>query len=146
MHTYDIIHEVHNGKLSDQQAAEFLDQIYENFNSGKLPMNPHEYLCMTYQELTALLMHGLYFTDIAKFRYDGWPNKCMLCSKNIIFGAGGTGFWTYRSQLIRGKLIKNALVCLKCADVLAGIFMKKKAIAFKKLHKKRKNKRRFVSK
>jgi hypothetical protein len=96
---------------------------------------------MTYQELTALLMHGLYFTDLAKLRYEGWPDKCMLCNKLIIFGSGGTGFWIYRSQLIRGKIVKNALACLKCADVLASMSMRKKAVALKKLHRKRKNRR-----
>ncbi len=146
MNKRDILHEVYNKKLTDQQARDLVEQAYEANHIGKLTISAREYASMSFDEFTALTFHNLSFTDIAKLRYENWPYKCVTCDRNIIFGPNGTGWWIYRSQLIRGKLIRNALVCLKCADVLAGIFMKKKAIAFKKLHKKRKNKRRFVSK
>ena len=110
MQTRNIIYEVYYNKLTDQQAADILEQAYEDFHYGKLKLDPREYACMSYQELTALSLHGLYFTDIAKFRYEGWPNKCMLCNKDIIFGSGGTGWWTYRAKLIRGKVIKNVFL------------------------------------
>ena len=143
MNKRDILYEIYNKLLTDQQARILVEQAYEDHYAGKSTISVREYANISFDELTALTLHGINFMDIAKFRYEGWPNRCMLCGKNIIFGLNGTGWWVYRSQLIRGKIIKNALVCLKCADILAGISMKKRAMAFKKLYKKRKNRRKF---
>ena len=67
-----------------------------------------------------------------------------MCDKSIDADLDGWSF--IRSLKIKNVEIKNTLVCLKCADVLAVISMKKKVVSFKKIHKKRKKRRRFVSK
>jgi hypothetical protein len=133
----NIIKEVYDDRLTDQEAAKFFEQAYNDFHSGKLLMNPHEYLCMNFDELTALTLHGLYFTDLAKLRYEGWPDRCMRCDKKMTYGPKGCSFWTYRSKKLRGKIIKNVVVCGKCADMLAAASMRKKAMAYSKLWKKR---------
>ena len=67
-----------------------------------------------------------------------------MCDRPIDVELDG---WSFsRSLKIKHVEIKNTLICLKCADVLASIFMRKKAVSLKKLHRKRKNRRRFVSK
>ena len=62
-----------------------------------------------------------------------------MCDRPIDVELDG---WSFsRSLKIKHVEIKNTLICLKCADVLATMSMIKKAVAFKKLHKKLKKRR-----
>ena len=134
MKTYDILHNIYYNRLTDQQANIILEQAYEDFHAGKLKIDPREYTNMTYSELTLLLLYSLPYSFIAKWRYEGWPTSCAMCDKPIDADLDG---WSFsRSLKVRGVEVKDTLTCLKCADVLAGIFMKRRAETFRKLHKK----------
>ena len=140
----DLLDEVYKKKITDDDARLIFENAQYEFHYGKLEIAPGLYLQLSFAELTLLLLYGLPYSFIAKWRYEGWPTSCAMCDKSINADLDGWSF--IRSLKIKNVEIENTLVCLKCADVLAVISMKKKAVAFKKIHKKRKKRRRFVSK
>ena len=116
MKTYDILHDVYYNLLTDQQANIILEQAYEDFHDGKLKLDPRVYACMTYSELTLLLLYGLPYSFVAKWRYEGWPKTCAMCGKPIDIDADGWNF--NRSLKIDDCEIKDTLTCMDCGRIL----------------------------
>lgn len=116
MKTYDILHDVYYNLLTDQQANIILEQAYEDFHARKLKIDPREYVCMTYSELTLLLLYGLPYSFIAKWRYEGWPKTCAMCNKPIDTELDG---WSFNKYLKVGDIeVKNTLTCPDCCRIL----------------------------
>ena len=130
----DILDEVYKKIITDDDARLIFEEAQYEFHYGKLEIAPGLYLKLSFAELTLLLLYGLPYSFIAKWRCEGWPTSCAMCDKPIDADLDG---WSFsRSLKVRGVEVKDTLTCLKCADVLAGIFMKRRAETFRKLHKK----------
>lgn len=73
----DILQEMHDGQLTLDQARtlydEYMDAGHENI---------HEVLGFSQIEWTAYC-HGTPFHKLMSWRYDGWPNICPKCGREI---------------------------------------------------------------
>ncbi len=98
----DILRELADGAVSPEEAERIYDAI---MNAGK--MDFAEALGLNTLEATAY-GYGVEFPELAKWRKEGWPNKCALCGKSIDIPNGG---WMAKEF---GPKFEHALEHLAC--------------------------------
>jgi hypothetical protein len=113
----DILLEVYNHQISSQDAQDLYELLFEKFHEGKLLMHAEEYLCFSVCERTAIVLYGIPFDAIAKWRYEGWPTECALCSKRLSVGKEPWGACT--KFRIEGKEHFNILFHWDCYRYMA---------------------------
>lgn len=110
MHKKDILHDVYTGKITERQAVKILR---EKFNESS-DIQPMDYLCLSYGELTAISFNGISYKVVAKWRYNGWPNACARCKKPI--DPEVDGWRIFRSAKINGKNRRNVMIGWTCCN------------------------------
>ncbi|HLB93723.1 MAG TPA: hypothetical protein VJJ81_00605 [Candidatus Babeliales bacterium] len=112
----DLLYEVYKKSITDEDARLIFEKAQYEFHYGNLEIAPGLYLKLSFAELTLLLLYGLPYSFIAKWRYEGWPTSCTMCNKSIDADLDG---WSFsRSLKVGGVEIKNTLICLDCCQVL----------------------------
>jgi hypothetical protein len=74
----DLLRELFEKKISEEDAAELLDNVLDS-SDGR---NTESVLMFTRAEWTAY-GHGAGLSDLARWRYQGWPSKCVRCGREI---------------------------------------------------------------
>ncbi|HLN23487.1 MAG TPA: hypothetical protein VK558_05830 [Patescibacteria group bacterium] len=71
-----ILKEIESGSASEEEANNFLDKaLYA-------PETAEHILMLSHTEWTAKC-HGVSLGELAEWRYHGWPNRCIVCGKEI---------------------------------------------------------------
>lgn len=78
MNACDILREVFEQRLTAEQADEFLAHVLDSPEAGKA----ESLLMLTRPEWTAH-GHGSTLEELARWRYRGWPTRCIRCSREI---------------------------------------------------------------
>lgn len=73
----DILSELGEGKISPEEAQKIFDATLD---AGKMGLG--DGLGMSNAEYTAYC-HAVGLAEIAKWRKDGWPDKCAVCGERI---------------------------------------------------------------
>lgn len=77
----DILQKVYKKEITEDEADDIMDDVIEKHDTGELDVDPQEELNMDVYEWTAFAL-GASFEKIAKWRYEGWPNRCK-CGKEF---------------------------------------------------------------
>lgn len=80
----DLLKEIYDREISPEDAETAFQRILRS-EQGSLV---YDLLRITKREATAFL-HGVTFADLAKWRYEGWPNVCARCGQEIDLDAFG---------------------------------------------------------
>lgn len=89
----DILKDLYEGRISEDQAYDIFDRVVDAFHAGEFETNddgslfgrPIESLFgMDNFEFTARC-HGVPLSILAKWRYQGWPDKCYVTNQQIDF-------------------------------------------------------------
>jgi len=112
----DLLCEVYQKKITDHEARLVFEAAQHEFHHGALEIAPGLYLTLSFAELTLLLLYGLPYSFVAKWRYEGWPKTCAMCGKPIDIDADGWNF--NRSLKIDDCEIKDTLTCMDCGRIL----------------------------
>jgi hypothetical protein len=92
MKKLDVLKDLYEGCISEHEAYDVQDRALEDFKAGEIKgqiidgertFDLGGYLGLTRPEWSALC-HGVPYTTVAKWRYEGWPAKCAECGKEII--------------------------------------------------------------
>lgn len=97
----DILKKIYEGEITGDQAYDIIDEVLDKHNKDELD-DPVEELNMNEYEWTAF-GHGASLKVIAKWRYEGWPNRCK-CGKEFDYRNFG---WIVED---------DELVVLDCCD------------------------------
>jgi hypothetical protein len=117
MKKLNILKDLYQGRISRDKAYDIQDQVIDDFESGKIKgeivdeertLNIGSYLGLTRIEWAAHL-HGVSYDIVAKWRYEGWPNSCSECGKEII--PENFGWWAGVDEEDNGFL--THIKCLK---------------------------------
>ena len=75
----DLLKEVYDGKLTDEEAADIFEQYLDE---SRVEWGHRDALMLSHYELTAERFAP--FSAIAKWRYEGWPQRCPICGGKIV--------------------------------------------------------------
>ena len=107
----DVLKEILEGKIDEDKADVFFDEVVEYIHSNPSLSEddcwPSKWLCLTRVEWTAVGT-GTPFTTVADWRKNGWPKSCFKCGKTIIPENFG---WVAKE--VNGKHLLKHLVCPK---------------------------------
>jgi hypothetical protein len=78
----DVIKSLYNKDITSDEAQSILDNILDRFHREKEPIVWAEEIGLSRYEATAYAQ-GASLDDIARFRYEGWPNLCSKCKRSI---------------------------------------------------------------
>lgn len=87
----DILKDLYEGRISEAQAYDIFDGIVDAFQAGEFETSddgtlvgrPFESLFgMDNFEFTAKC-HGVPLSIVARWRYQGWPDKCCVTNQQI---------------------------------------------------------------
>jgi hypothetical protein len=75
---FDLLESIHKGIFDDDDASSI--QLFINHLShiGTIKSSWEEVFCLDKYETTALI-HTTPYSQVAKWRYEGWPDKCIIC-------------------------------------------------------------------
>ncbi|MGH7573969.1 MAG: hypothetical protein ACREM1_02405 [Longimicrobiales bacterium] len=77
MRKNDILYELHAKTLSLEEAERIYDSVMD---SDEIDISAR--LGLSRAEMTAL-SHGVWFDELAQWRYGGWPESCFRCGLRI---------------------------------------------------------------
>jgi len=104
----DILDSLYQGKIDLKEAENALDKIVQQFHQKDDPSDWRLEAGFSEAEATAYAQ-GAFLNDIAKFRYEGWPNLCCVC--NLPLDHTQYGWWfSYKEN---GQPCLKHLVCPK---------------------------------
>ena len=83
----DILKLLYEKKISEDEAYDLKGEIVSFFHKEKTTQTLRELMKMDHYEWTATVHCGL--SNTAKFRYEGWPERCPFCHRKIIKEKGG---------------------------------------------------------
>ncbi len=63
-------------------------------------------------EATAFVLHNISYATLAKWRYEGWPNTCIICGKK--FSVKDDTWRAFRNIRFQGKLKRNVMTHWDC--------------------------------
>ena len=108
----DILTELYNGSISKDEAEDIFEQIIKHMIGTREVAPAPELLGMSHQEWMA---HGdgVGLVELAKWRYEGWPDVCPKCGKKIDITRPG---WFAKRKGKRHALFH--LSCLGLTDVM----------------------------
>lgn len=82
----NLLEDLYKAKINIKQAYNFFYNIVSEFHNGHITnekfLDIYKYCGFIESEAAADAL-GVPFNVIAKWRYEGWPNKCFICKKNI---------------------------------------------------------------
>ena len=84
MEIRDILEEVYKGLIAVDEAHDIFDEILASDETDSV----FDLLGFSLTESSAYC-HGADFDDVAKWRYEGWPDSCAVCGKKIVPEEGG---------------------------------------------------------
>ncbi|AIF66115.1 hypothetical protein [Terribacillus saccharophilus] len=96
----NILKLVYDGKLSEDDAYEAIDEITDKFHRDELEGSIREDLKMDIHEWTAYA-YGIDLSILATWRVEGWPRFCANCMQIINYDDGFV-------------ILDEELVCTKC--------------------------------
>ncbi|MGD6804646.1 hypothetical protein FZC79_08400 [Rossellomorea vietnamensis] len=79
----DLLYQVFYKNLSDEKAMELFDKTVEEFHESLLENDIASELKLSQEEYTAIVVWSVDIEALANFRYFGWPNSCIKCSKSL---------------------------------------------------------------
>ena len=103
----DILNKIISGDISIQDAEQIMDEVINKFHCDQIDLYPQDEMCLNNYEWTAIGF-GISLEVLAKWRKNGWPNKCANCGKKIDYKQYG---W---------RIVKNKLMCIKCNTELTN--------------------------
>ena len=104
----DILDLLYQNKISLKEAENILDDIAKQYHEDKQSLDWRLEGGFSEYEATAYAQ-GAFLNDIAKFRYDGWPNSCCVC--NLPLDYTQYGWWFSYEE--KGRPCLKHLVCPK---------------------------------
>ena len=78
MNNRDILNEISTGTLKEEQVEKILAEILRSNDAEKVESR----LMLTRMEWTAYC-HGATFSELSRWRDQGWPTQCILCGREI---------------------------------------------------------------
>lgn len=78
MKVHDVLLEIDRRQLTEEGADSILDRILDSAQAEKV----ESLLALSRAEWTAHC-HGATFSDLARWRYHGWPTQCAACGREI---------------------------------------------------------------
>jgi len=107
----NILKEIYEKKITEQDAYDFYEQVMNTDIK-----NVETFLGCSISEWTAFIWNWVPLSTIAQWRYEGWPDICAICGKNIVIEKGE---WTIlKEEKINNKIVKNVIVHCDCYDKL----------------------------
>ena len=105
MRPRDILHEVHSGLITDNEAKNIYNEVF-----NQCAINPHmpnilEYFKLSVPERNALYFYSMPYTVVAQWRYEGWPITCAICEKDVV--TEKDGWRAVREVSVQGGKVKN---------------------------------------
>ncbi|CAM6000386.1 unnamed protein product [Sphagnum balticum] len=67
-------------------------------------------------EWTAIALHGISYTTAARWRYEGWPNKCIICGEMI--DINDDSWRAFTTRMIHNRLEKDVIAHWDCSEDL----------------------------
>lgn len=98
----DILKMVYDKELTEIEAQIMFEKTADDFHNGIINDISYE-LNLNQYEWTAVC-HGVYFLQLAKWRYSGWSKSCVKCKKELNYEMYG---WT---------VFNDELCHIKCDD------------------------------
>jgi hypothetical protein len=80
MEKFDLLDDLIRGRISPTDADDLCSLVLAD-TSSTVPA--YEFMGMSRKEWTACA-HGAEFSEVAKWRANGWPNKCFKCDGLIV--------------------------------------------------------------
>lgn len=80
----DVLDEICSARMRLDEAEELYDEIMDSDVGGDLA----ELLGLSSEEWTAF-GQGVWFDELAEWRKNGWPHKCVLCGEDIVLKSFG---------------------------------------------------------
>jgi hypothetical protein len=112
----DILREIYDGNMTDEAADDLYENLFKKYHQGMLSMTVEKFLCFSRSEQTALVMYGIPYSVLARWRYEGWPNVCRICGKSMNIEDGG---WRARRVFhFKGKDYLNEVFHWDCYSTL----------------------------
>jgi hypothetical protein len=74
----DLLRELYEGELTPDQAQEIFDALLDSDEAAEV----YDLLGLSKHESTAYA-HGAPLEELAQWRYEGWPNVCVDCGREI---------------------------------------------------------------
>lgn len=108
MRSRDILREIYEGKITEKEANVLVDQALDDAATQDFSLMGFD----LQTEWTAIALYGISYTTVAKWRYEGWPNNCIICAEKIIVKDGN---WkAFSSVLINDTIKRNLMVHWDC--------------------------------
>ncbi len=99
----DLLNMVYQNKISAEEAQIILDDTISDFHSGKLKIVIPSELMLDNYEWTAIC-HGIDLNILAKWKMEGWPQKCSLCGRKLDYRKYG---WLIQSNQLCHAICLN---------------------------------------
>lgn len=110
----DVLKEVYQGTISAVDAKSLYKELFQKYHKNELKIHAEDYLCFSIFERTAIILHGIQFDAVAKWRYEGWPTECVVCKEplNVL-----KGNWGALPKLkMHSKVYSNVLIHWDCNE------------------------------
>ncbi|MBD3249180.1 hypothetical protein GF336_03985 [Candidatus Woesearchaeota archaeon] len=104
MKKIDLLKKLYDQEISLDEAKDIYNKIMDYDNTQMKDL-----LCLSDVEFTALGGPYVDFDILAKWRYEGWPNKCIKCKEEIVVEKFG---WVIK-KTEQGKPVLCHVKCLK---------------------------------
>lgn len=102
MKNTDLLKELYRKRITLREANKILGEAIDEGG------NPATRLNISKKEYKVFL-NGMNFKTIAEWRYDGWPTRCMYCSKFV--DANKSALWWPRKMKGRWGVVHLKCVC-----------------------------------
>ena len=99
--TYDLLDAVYKNKYSGDEAYTIFSFVTDLFHNGQIKSTMDKVLLIDNYEYTALC-HTAPLELIAKWRYEGWPDKCSICQKPLNYKKYYWMYYESEDETIRG--------------------------------------------
>jgi hypothetical protein len=100
----DLLEELGSAKISMADAYRIYDDLMKSSHG-----NPEEELGLSKEEWTAFA-HGVDFDELARWRTEGWPDRCNVCGRAIDVSRFG---WL-ATEAIEGASDSHVLTHVDC--------------------------------
>ncbi len=107
----DILSEIFTNIISEKQAVELFDETFSRYHSGELTEIPSAYLCLSEEEISALVVGGVSYKALANWRYNGWPDYCKICEHKLV-----DKNWEAIGKIVHnGQTLRDIVIDFNCS-------------------------------
>ena len=110
----DILREIYDKKITEKQAEALVEEALEKAATQDFDLLGFD----LGTEWTALALHGISYKTVARWRYEGWPNVCVVCKKKLDVKNGN--WMALKSVLIHNQAKRNVIVHWDCKKAIEG--------------------------